>query len=44
LSFSEFEELRRADKEVDILSITGALLQSSSTLINTPIEGVYLRC
>jgi hypothetical protein len=44
LSFTWFEGLRRADKQVDVLSTTGALLQSSSTSINALIEGVYLRC
>jgi hypothetical protein len=34
----EFEGPRRADKQVDVLSTSGALSQQSSTTINAPLE------
>jgi hypothetical protein len=40
LSFTGFEEPKRADKEVDVSSIVGALSHPSSTPINASIEEV----
>jgi hypothetical protein len=40
LSFTGFEEPKRADKQVDVPSIVGALSHPSSTPINASIEEV----
>jgi hypothetical protein len=40
LSFTGFEEPKRADKQVDVPSTVGALSHPSSTPINASIEEV----
>jgi DMSO/TMAO reductase YedYZ molybdopterin-dependent catalytic subunit len=44
LSFTGFEGPKRADKQVDALSIVGALSHQSSTSINDLTEDVHLHC